>query len=114
MDDRSLVITPEGAQWESLKDALRRECHKVSGSSPTQLVMEEEGIYEATLSNLRKGTCVQLRYDPTIPCINVRVGEKTGRLSFRLSIDKTLAQIMEGSIPRDVGTISVNLLRRIF
>jgi hypothetical protein len=113
MEEQKIKKALAPAQWEELKDTFKHECARAKGSSPVQLVMEEDGINEATVTNLRNGKAISLRYDPNVPCIHVSVGGKTGDIGFRASFDGLSVQFMEGEFPRDMATIVVNLMRRI-
>jgi hypothetical protein len=113
MEEQKIKKALAPAQWEDLKDTLKEHCAAFKASSPVQMAMEEDGINDATVTNLRKGGSIRLRYDPDVPCVHVTVGGKSGHLGFRVSSDGTMVQFMEGQIPRDMATIVVNLMRRI-
>ena len=80
MEEQKIKKALAPAQWEDLQTSLEDECDKIKASSPMQLALEKEGIYEFTITNLRNGKAISLRYDPDVPCIHVNAGGKRGRL----------------------------------
>ena len=101
------------AQWEDLQERLEGECDKIKASSPMQLALEKENIYEITVTNLGNGKAITLRYDRDVPCIHVNARGKSGHLGFRVVFPGTSVEIVEGEIPRNIADITVNLVRRI-
>ena len=100
-------------QWEELKIAMRGERDKVQSSHHLQLAVECERDDEMSVTNLGNGKAVVLRYKPDRPRIQIEVGEDQGVLEFRLAFDKQSAELMEGTVPRGIDQVSVNLIRRI-
>lgn len=100
-------------QWEALKDSLKSECAKVEAFHRANLVVDNDQIHEATITNLRTGRAVSLRYESDFPRVSVTAGEKAGYLEFRVSFDRKSVQFMDGGIPREPQTIAANLIRRV-
>jgi hypothetical protein len=76
MQEQKIKKALAPAQWEDLKDTLKNEGARAKASSPVQLVLEE-GIYDATVTNLQNGKAMALRYDPDVPCIHASLGGRT-------------------------------------
>lgn len=111
MEEQKIKKALAPALWEELKAKMQDYCESFKKSSPVNLSMSAEGVYELSVTNIKNARTLSLAYNRDVPCVFYKGPSATGRLVFRVSPDGNCVNFMLGEIPKSLDALIVFLIQ---